>query len=254
MKSDSYLNLCIEQAHLSPLHYRHGSVVVKGGKVIGQGFNDYRPGYDGGSVLKSGVLPKSVSPSVDSFTHDKDSDLPKSNLKNNTSKMKFKPVETVTGNCGGGHHANSSLSMHSEMMAINSALASSSTLAASTAQHIKPCFKLFSDSKRKRELRRETLSAYVRAVCLDAACGANAQQQQQCTGKTQTDEWRFELFASGCDCVSSEDGLEKSSTSPPTKREAESESETNSSASLHREESSALPVQQWAQVQTVQVA
>lgn len=224
MKSDSYLNLCIEQARLSPLHYRHGSIVVKGGKVIGQGFNDYRPGYNGGSVLKSGVLPKSVSPSVDILTHDKDSDLPKFKLKNNTSKMKFKPVETITGNCGGGHHANSSLSMHSEMMAINSALASSSTLAASTAQHIKPCFKLFGDSKRKRELRRESLAAYVRAVCLDAARGANAQQQQQCTGKTQTDEWRFELCASRCDYVASGNGHEEASTPPPTEAESKSDS------------------------------
>ncbi|KAJ4413961.1 hypothetical protein N0V82_008213 [Gnomoniopsis sp. IMI 355080] len=181
MKSDSYLNHCIEQARLSPLHYRHGSIVVKGGKVIGQGFNDYRPGYDGGNILKSGVLPKSAYPSAE----------PK---KDNNSKSKFKPVEAVSGNCGGSHHANASLSMHSEMMAINSALASSSTLAASTAQHIKPCFKVFGDSKRKRELRREALAAYVRAVCLAAARGTHAQQQQQCTGSTQTNEWRFEPY------------------------------------------------------------
>lgn len=246
MKSDSYLNLCIEQARLSPLHYRHGPIVVKGGKVIGKGFNDYRPGYDGGSVLKSGVLPKSVSPSIEGLAPDKDSDMP---------KLKFKPVETVTGHRGSGHHANSSLSMHSEMMAINSALTSSSTLAASTAQHIKPCFKLFGDSKRKRELRRYTIAAYVRAVCLAATRGPQAQQQQQqCTGKTQTNKWRFEFCASQCDHVSSEHGQEATRTTKHTEPESESESETSSSASLRRKEYRAVPVQQWIQVQAVQVA
>ncbi|KAI6368381.1 hypothetical protein MCOR25_004678 [Pyricularia grisea] len=53
MKSDTYFNICLEQAALSPLRYRHGSIVVKGGKVIGKGFNDFRPGYDGGHVISS---------------------------------------------------------------------------------------------------------------------------------------------------------------------------------------------------------
>lgn len=44
MKTDNYLTLCLEQAAKSPLHYRHGCIVVRGGKVIGQGYNDYRPG------------------------------------------------------------------------------------------------------------------------------------------------------------------------------------------------------------------
>ena len=44
MKTDNYLSLCLDQAAKSPLHYRHGSIIVRGGKIIGQGFNDYRPG------------------------------------------------------------------------------------------------------------------------------------------------------------------------------------------------------------------
>jgi hypothetical protein len=48
MKTDRYLNLCLEQAANSTLRHRHGCIVVKGGKVIGQGFNDPRPGFDGG--------------------------------------------------------------------------------------------------------------------------------------------------------------------------------------------------------------
>lgn len=48
MKTDRYLNLCLEQAVKSSLRHRHGCVVVKGGKIIGQGFNDIRSGFDGG--------------------------------------------------------------------------------------------------------------------------------------------------------------------------------------------------------------
>jgi len=55
MKTDNYLTLCLEQAAKSPLHYRHGSIIVRGGKVIGQGYNDYRPGFNGGA-LKHGRI------------------------------------------------------------------------------------------------------------------------------------------------------------------------------------------------------
>lgn len=58
MKADNYLNLCLEQAEMSPLHHRHGCVVVKGGKVIGKGFNDHRPGYDGGALKTSNLSMK----------------------------------------------------------------------------------------------------------------------------------------------------------------------------------------------------
>ena len=57
-RNDTFLSLCLAQAELSPLHYRHGSIIVRGGKVIGQGFNSYRPGFDGGA-LKTGILPSS---------------------------------------------------------------------------------------------------------------------------------------------------------------------------------------------------
>ncbi|KAI7787816.1 hypothetical protein LA080_014189 [Diaporthe eres] len=177
MKTDQYLNLCLDQAALSTLHYRHGCVVVKGGKVIGQGFNDCRPGYDGGSVLKTGVLPK-VAANVKPVKPDKP-DPPK-------HKSDFKAVESVIGNCGGGHHANARLTMHSEMMAINSALSSRSTLAANTVSHVKPCFKLLGDSKRKRELQRNAVLSYAQAVCL-ATFG---QEVQQGAGAAKADESR----------------------------------------------------------------
>lgn len=55
MKTDRYLNLCLEQAANSTLRHRHGCIVVKGGKVIGQGFNDPRPGFDGGLLSAASI-------------------------------------------------------------------------------------------------------------------------------------------------------------------------------------------------------
>lgn len=201
MKTDQYLNLCLDQAALSSLHYRHGCVVVKGGKVIGQGFNDCRPGYDGGSVLKTGVLPKSAA----NVKPDKP-DPPK-------SKSNFKTVESIVGNCGGGHHANARLTLHSEMMAINSALSSCSTLAANTVSHVKPSFKLFGDSKRKRALQRDAVLAYTRSVCL-ATFGP---QVQQGAGPAETVESCVRPSTHRCDDILShgeEAWLSVSSRSP----------------------------------------
>ncbi|KAF1947676.1 hypothetical protein EJ02DRAFT_449150 [Clathrospora elynae] len=65
MKTDNYLNLCFEQAAKSILRYRHRAIIVRGGKIIGQGYNDYcqptraynyRSGFNGGA-LKTGRLP-----------------------------------------------------------------------------------------------------------------------------------------------------------------------------------------------------
>ncbi|RYP78435.1 hypothetical protein DL771_000620 [Monosporascus sp. 5C6A] len=152
MKTDNYLNLCLEQAELSPLGHRHGCIVVKGGKVIGKGFNDYRPGFDGGA-LKTGVL------SSKSFA------LDKQELKSKTKKD-FKHFEAVFT---GGRPGRPVLSMHSEMMAINSALSSSSTLAATSLSRFKPSLAPSRDSKRKRQLRRDILTAYTQSVDFTAA-------------------------------------------------------------------------------------
>lgn len=210
MKTDAYLNLCIEQAYLSPLHYRHGCVVVKGGKVIGQGFNDYRSGYDGGSILKSGALPKTAFPFNEGTrkkkskkSHHNQADHPPTKPQQHQQQhqhgIKFKPVEALSGQCGGGgHHANARLSMHSEMMAINSALTSSSTLASSTVSCVKPCFKLSGDTKRKRARRAEALAAYVRAVCCydnNTAAAQDTQQPQHARASIEAGEWRFERAA-----------------------------------------------------------
>ncbi|KAI0139838.1 hypothetical protein GGR57DRAFT_509544 [Xylariaceae sp. FL1272] len=145
MKTDTYLTLCVEQAELSPLHYRHGCIIVKGGKVIGKGFNDYRPGFDGGA-LKTGVLSgKAVA----------------TTRADSKGKNGFKPFDATVGLFSSGHHhATNCLSMHSEMMAINSALALSSATAATTLSHVKPAITTSRDNKRNRQQRRDVLQAY----------------------------------------------------------------------------------------------
>lgn len=203
MKTDQYLTLCLEQAAKSPLHYRHGCIVVRGGKVIGQGYNDYRPGFDGGALkhgrvangaldgaaiadLKEKLKKRKQNKSKDKHLQDPLPDTP-------TTKTKtFTPFEGM--NNGGGHHANTPLSMHSEMMAIHSALSASSTLACSAFSREKPCFKLPRCDKRKERLRRDVLKSYVERI-FDASA-AGAQGKKTATGKAQGEGCGFEASAS----------------------------------------------------------
>jgi len=184
MKTDNYLTLCLEQAALSPLHYRHGCVIVRGGKVIGQGYNDYRSGFDGGA-LKSGRLSSTAldGPAIAKLKRKhKRKSKDSHELVGSERTKPFVPFEGT----GGGHHINTPLSMHSEMMAIHSALSHSSTLASTMASYQKPCFKISGSSKRKERLRRDALKAYVERVCETAAY----------TGVLQVQECGFEIRAS----------------------------------------------------------
>ncbi|KAI9663364.1 MAG: hypothetical protein M1831_002648 [Alyxoria varia] len=134
-RSDNYLSLCLEQANKSPLHYRHGCVVVRGGKVIGQGFNDYRSGFDGGA-LKTGKVapgglaaPALLAPPSNSKSKRKCRQKLDRSVSQDASKIAnpcrnnqtFTPFESA----GGGSMVNSPFTMHSEMMAIHSALSTS---------------------------------------------------------------------------------------------------------------------------------
>ena len=190
MKSDNYMTLCLEQASKSPLHYRHGCIVVRGGKIIGQGFNDHRAGYDGGA-LKTGHVAHSRhdGPAIAELKQKlRNKTGQKSNgRKNQVGAVSFTPFEGM----GGGHQANVPLSMHSEMMAILSALKASGTVSSSALSHEKPCFKLPGHSKRKERLRRENLQAYVRSICQTSAG----------TGKVQVQECDFEPATSQSDQV-----------------------------------------------------
>ncbi|RYP55363.1 hypothetical protein DL768_000118 [Monosporascus sp. mg162] len=217
MKTDNYLNLCLEQAELSPLGHRHGCIVVKGGKVIGKGFNDYRPGFDGGA-LKTGVLPSK------SFA------LDKQELKSKTKKD-FKHFEAIFSGARPGRPV---LSMHSEMMAINSALSSSSTLAATSLSRFKPSPAPSRDSKRKRQLRRDILTAYSQSADFTAAV---PQALQQHTVGAPASGWRFEPDTCGCARTTTRVSTPKPSlSSPSSKQEGEGKA---SRASAATEEASA---------------
>jgi hypothetical protein len=176
-RNDTFLSLCLAQAELSPLHYRHGSIIVRGGKVIGQGFNCYRPGFDGGAI-KSGALPSASldGPAIAELKQRlKSKPKPKNKPDRQQDEGTFTPFEST----GCGPSANVNLSMHSEMMAIRSALSlSSGTLSSQTSARAakcfeKPCFKLPGDSK-KRKARARGLKAYAAAVCTEAGASSTA--------------------------------------------------------------------------------
>jgi len=178
MKTDNYLNLCLEQAAKSPLHFRHGCIIVKGGKVIGQGFNDYRPGYDGGA-LKTGRLSSASDgrAMLELKQRIKDKSKPGPLTSNNEQgQVSFMPFETL----GGGHLANTPLSMHSEMMAVLSTLNVSRTLSSNVLSHEKPGTKPSSRPKRK-----ERLQAYVSSIF----------ETSSSSGKLQVQECGFEAYA-----------------------------------------------------------
>ena len=204
-RNDTYLSLCLEQASLSPLHFRHGCIVVRGGKVIGKGYNDYRSGYNGGAEttgqLSSAVYSQGV---ITNKSKQKNSKSPyplagsghevSSKSKSTKNYVAFDSQNHALGT-GGGSLANTPLSMHSEMMAINSALSLSSAIACqgtarSTQWLQKPCFKL--PGRSKRQTRLQHLKAYADAVCAD-------EQEQKTTsvrrGKAHVQQSRFEHSA-----------------------------------------------------------
>lgn len=192
MKTDTYLTLCLEQAANSPLRYRHGCIIVRGGKVIGQGFNDYRSGFNGGALKTGRLSARSADgPAIEELKKKRRLNRTLKNQPGSTheSKKTFTPFEGMDGGC----HANTPLSMHSEMMAIHSALGASSTLASSAVSLEKPCFKLSGDSKRKARLRREAIKVYVETIC-KAALAQSATEQH--TAPTQVQAWRFESSSS----------------------------------------------------------
>ncbi|EME76928.1 uncharacterized protein MYCFIDRAFT_65761 [Pseudocercospora fijiensis CIRAD86] len=190
MKTDNYLSACLAEAAKSPLHYRHGAIVVRGGKIIGQGHNDYRPGFNGGA-LKHGRIAKAGAFDGDAVAELKKKLKRKQKLQPPKQQQQqksstFTPFEG-SPSVGGGHSVNQPLSMHSEMMAIYSALNASSTMSSSTFSREKPCFKLPRSDKRKSRLRREVLLAYVTAVC-EAAAGTGQFQVQECGFEASTSQ------------------------------------------------------------------
>ena len=210
-RTDSYLSLCLEQASKSSLHYRHGCIIVRGGKVIGQGYNDHRPGFSGAVTLKPGRLANgaSNSPALMALKISNSKFKLKSESK---SKQTYQGGRTVamdlasTGarEFGGGCLASSPLSMHSEMMAIHSALSLSSNTAShgsarSSALLQKPGLSKL-PSRGKRELRLRNLKSYVGAVYGEAlaATASKTAGGMQYSGKSQVQASQFEPSASQC--------------------------------------------------------
>ncbi|CAK1359835.1 unnamed protein product [Cercospora beticola] len=185
MKTDNYLSLCLEEAAKSPLHYRHGAIVVRGGKVIGRGHNDYRPGFNGGALktgrIASGAELKKKLKGKQKCKQDNQQHQQHQQQSHGT----FVPFENA--NPGGGHSVNQPLSMHSEMMAIYTALNASSTLSSTTFSREKPCFKLPRADKRKARLRRAVLEAYVKAVCDTSAGTGKVRLENKSNNKVKED-------------------------------------------------------------------
>ena len=107
MKTDNYLSLCLDQAANPPLRYRHRCIIVRGGKVIGQGFNDYRAGYNG-AALKTGRLASRSSGGASIAELKKEVKLKRGMQISDQTTSTFTPFEGM----GGGKNANTPLSMH----------------------------------------------------------------------------------------------------------------------------------------------
>lgn len=137
----NYLDLCLGLAEHSPLHQRHGCVVVKGGKIIGSGFNNHTLA---GGALKTGKMRSSSSYDAEmSSCHDEGA---------------FAAFET----CGG--YSNTPLTVHSEMAAIMDVLQKSTKLSSKTSSCEKPANKV-SGSKRKTSKKNEAIRVYVERFC-----------------------------------------------------------------------------------------
>lgn len=151
------------------MHYRHGCVIVRGGKIIGQGHNGYRPGFDGDLTLKTGKLAvgASNSPAIMAL---KQRNKAKSEQCCRSGDSRARPLATAKSDVlGASRSANVPLSQHSEMAAISSALSLSSHTAScgsarSTGLMQKPGY-LKLPGRGKRESRLRNLNAYVEAIC-----------------------------------------------------------------------------------------
>ena len=206
-RTDSYLSLCLEQASKSSRHYRHGCIIVRGGKVIGQGYNDHRPGFSGCVTLKSGRLACGASNSPALMDHK----LGKCKSKSRSKQSCYGESTVVTdlasmdiSEFGGGCLANSPLSMHSDMMTIQSALSLSSNTASygsvrSSRLLQKPGLSKLS-SRGKRESRLRNLKSYVDTIC-DEALAAQASKTvagMQYRSESHVQASQFEPSTSQC--------------------------------------------------------
>jgi hypothetical protein len=106
LRADSYLSLCLEQADKSPIYFRHGCIIVPGDKIIGQGYNTYRSGFDGGALKHGNMVGGLDGPSIAEFKqHLKQKKKKKPNFQSKLNDQRpgviFTPFE---GPMSGHHH------------------------------------------------------------------------------------------------------------------------------------------------------
>lgn len=208
------------------MYHSHGAiVVVRGGKVIGQGFNEARSGFDGGA-LKTGSIaggPLKLKGTTEGRLLDiLDGDF--DTTKGVSHKSHF-PFENV----GGGNNINAPLTMHSEMMAILSTLSDSATMLPRTTSSEKAYFKQPGLSKRKAILRDRGLKIFTKAVIYKAVA-VTEQFNQEC-GSAEVQKWHLEEQHEGR-------GAERQGQGPRDQRAVSSIEECRERPSIFAEESS----------------
>lgn len=126
--------------------------------MIGRGFNHYRPGFNGGA-LKDGRTRTA-------------GDIWQKRQKDHSRQDDALPSAYSGHPHSGNSHSDVALSMHSEMMAIRSALSLSShpsgASARASAWYEKPSDKLPGHGKGENRLRNERIRQYVERVCVAA--------------------------------------------------------------------------------------
>lgn len=141
MKTDHYISLCHEQVAQSPLHSRHGAIVVRGGKVFGQGFNDHRRGFDDGIMKNNRAFGKLALPASrhksKSRMKCKTAGIPSYGEQHLIPDHNSLLMDRMTM---ADHRKNTPFSMHAEMMAIHSALSKSTATAFRTMWSVEPSF------------------------------------------------------------------------------------------------------------------
>lgn len=207
-RTDSYLSLCLEQAsHSTQMHHRHGCIIVRGGKVIGQGHNGYKPRFDGGLTLKTGrlVAGASGSPAIVALKQ-KNKSKSKRSFQGKAPRV-LGLTTRESSNPGVGCVANTPpLSQHSEMAAILSALSLSSHTASHGSARSSQWMGKFGSCKLltrgARELRLRNLEFYVEAICGQQATSSVTTAAMSSghgrVGKAPVQQSQFETSSSQC--------------------------------------------------------
>ena len=205
-RTDTFLSLCLEQASKSTeMHFRDGCIIVRGVKIIGRGHNDFRPGYNGGSILKSGIAasggrnarsPPIMASNAPLLQHAEIAGISRFVTCNLLSSFLVLNVHISTSSSAPGNNI-----LQIETCRPYGVLTSDPTISAlSLSGHVDSHASARSSQllqkpqscklpgRSKRALRLRNLNSYVEAVCAGLHQG----------GKSQVQESRFESSPSQC--------------------------------------------------------